>query len=157
MADPLSIAASVAGLVGLVGTVSKTVFQFFTSIIDAPDSARHLVSSLSALNLALGQIQQNLVNPDFVSETGDEDVKALMECLTNCTVVFSELEKKVTDSGLGSAHQGRLSRTWKSVEWSFMDDDLENMLKRVEAEKATLQLLTSAFTALVLYAVMVKN
>lgn len=149
MSDPLSIAASVASLVAFTGTVSKSVFQFVTSIKDAPDVARNLVRSLYTLNVALGQIQQNLLDPDFVTETDDKDVEALQQCLANCTAVFAQLQKRVEDCGLESQGQHLLRKTWESVKWSFTDDALEDILERVEVEKATLQLLISAFTAFV--------
>ena len=147
MSDPLSIAASVAGLLALTGTVSKSVFQFLTSIKDAPENARNLVRSLYTLSVAFGQIQQNLLDPDFVSETNDKDVEELQQCLANCTAVFTQLQKKVEDCGMGAQGQHLLRKTWESVKWSFTDDVLEDLLRRVEAEKATLQLLISAFTA----------
>ena len=149
MSDPLSVAAAVAGLVALTGTVSKSVFQFVTSIKDAPIVARNLVRSLYTLNVALGQIQQNLLNPDFVAETNDKDVEDLQQCLANCTAVFAQLQKRVEDCRLGSQGQHLPRKTWESVKWSFTDDALEDILERVEAQKATLQLLISAFTAFV--------
>lgn len=150
MADPLSVAASVAGLVALVGTVSKSGFQFFSSIKDAPDNAKNLVRSLYTLNVALGQIQQNLLDPDFVSETNDKDVEDLQQCLASCTAVFTQLQTKIEDCGLGTQGQHLPRKTWESIKWSFTDDALKDILRRVEAEKATLQLhelLISAFTA----------
>lgn len=150
MLDPLSIAASVAGAVALAGAVSKSVLQFCSSVQGAPDEARHLVASLYTLNIALAQIQQNLLDPSFVTEAGDADVKALGECLLSCTHVFMELERKVDDSGLGSEDNGLPQDTWERTKWLFTDDVLDSYLRRVEAEKATLQHLTSAFTALVL-------
>ena len=149
MSDPLSIASAVAGLLALTGTVSKSVLQFITSIKDAPEDARNLVRSLYTLNVALGQIQQNLLDPDFVSETNDKDVEELQQCLENCTAVFTQLQKKVEDCGMGAQGQHFLRKTWESVKWSFTDDVLEDLMRRIEAEKATLQLLISAFTAFV--------
>ena len=157
MSDPLSIAGSVASLVAFTGTVSKSVFQFVTSIKDAPDVARNLVRSLYTLNVALGQIQQNLLDPDFVAETNDKDVEDLQQCLANCTAVFAQLQKRVEDCGVGSQGQHLVQKTWESVKWPFTDDALEDILERVEAEKATLQLLISAFTAFVSKYILVPN
>lgn len=149
MSDPLSIAASVAGLAALTGTISKTVFQFLSSIKDAPEAAQQLARSLATLNIALGQIQQNLLDPDFVSETCDQHVEALQQCLIDCTFVFSQLQRKVEGCGLVLDSRSTLRSTWQSVKWSFTDDALDDLLKRVEAEKTTLQLLSTAFTGFV--------
>ena len=109
MSDPLSIAASVAGLLALTGTVSKSVFQFVTSIKDAPEDARTLVRSLYTLNVVFGQIQQNTLDPDFISETDDKDVEELQRCLANCTSLFTQLQKKV------EARTRHMSRQLKDI------------------------------------------
>jgi len=155
MSDPLSIAASVAGLLSLAGTASKSIFQFISSIADAPEQARHLTRELYALNVALGQVQGSLLDPRFSTENDDSsDISMLHECLASCTTVFSELENRLRNAGLteeslGSRSVGSFQRGWKSVKWSFTDDELRELLRRVEAEKATLGLINNAFTAYV--------
>jgi hypothetical protein len=155
MSDPLSIAASVAGLLSLAGTASKSIFQFISSIADAPEQARHLTRELYALNVALGQVQGSLLDPRFSTENDDSsDISMLHECLASCTTVFSELENRLRNAGLteeslGSRSVGSFQRGWKSVKWSFTDDELRELLRRVEAEKATLGLINNAFAAYV--------
>lgn len=146
MADPLSIAASVAGLVALAGTVSNKVFLFFSSIIDAPENARVLVSALYSLNVTLGQVQTNLLDSRFVADHDGEDFKALHVCLISCTAILSELEHKVHNSGFGEVTRGRATRLWDAAQWSYTDDELAEYLRRVEAEKSTLSIAIEAFT-----------
>ncbi|KAA8894015.1 hypothetical protein FN846DRAFT_457641 [Sphaerosporella brunnea] len=155
MSDPLSIAAAAAGLLGLAGTVSKSIFQFVASIVDAPEQAQNLARELAALNVAVAQMAGTLLDPKFASaiETGnDDDVIRLHACLHNSTAMFSDLEKRVNESGLAEQPSGSRSlsgivrRSWESVKWSFTDDDLREFLRRIEAEKVTLVVIHLAFT-----------
>ncbi|SLM40333.1 hypothetical protein LPUS_11089 [Lasallia pustulata] len=146
MTDPLSIAASVASLVAFAGAISKEVFQFFSSIKNAPENARVLVSALYSLNVTLGQVQTNLLDSRFVADHDGEDFKALNVCLVNCTAILSELERKVQKSGLGEATKARPTRLRDAVQWSYTDDEIAEYLRRVEAEKGTLSIALEAFT-----------
>jgi len=147
MSDPLSIAAGVAGIVALAGTVSKTFYQFFASIHDAPAMVRDLATALVTLNIALGQVQENLLNPRFVAAADDEHVASLQSCLVSCTALFSEVAAKVERSGLAANQINLAKKAWESVKWSFNEEEIANCLRRVEAEKSTLLLVVDVFAA----------
>ena len=99
MIDPLSIAASVAGIVALSGTVSKSFFQFFRSIYDAPSAVRDLASALYTLNIALAQVQGSLLDPKFVTVADDEQLNAIVACLASCKLVFESLNAELEKLG----------------------------------------------------------
>jgi len=147
MADPLSIAAGVAGLVALAGTVSKTFYQFFASIHDAPASVRDLATALVTLNIALGQVQENLLNPRFVADADDEYIASLQRSLEGCTALFSEVQTKVDRSGLSANQISTVKKAWESVKWSFQEEEIASCLRRVETEKSTLLLVVDVFAA----------
>lgn len=107
MSDPLSIAAGVAAL---AGTTSKSFYQFFRSIYDAPAIARDFTSALYKLNIALSQIQGSLLRPDFVSVTDDEQLEAIQNCLTSCTATFDIVRIRVEASGLTVNDQPALKK-----------------------------------------------
>jgi hypothetical protein len=106
MSDPLSVASGVAGLICLGGTVSKLFYSFFMSTIGAPSSARSLASALFSLNTSLGQVQEVLLNQEFVQQANDLDILALEQCLTRCAELFSGIEYTVKKSGLVEQGQG---------------------------------------------------
>ncbi len=147
MSYPLSIAAGVAGLVALAGTTSKCFYQFFRSIYNAPATARDLASALYTLKIALGQIQENLLNPRFVAVAEDDQIASLEACMTSCVTIFSDIQAKVNKSGLADAQQNPVKKTWESVRASYNEDDLRESLRRVEAEKTTLLLVVDIFSA----------
>lgn len=121
MADPLSIASSVAGLVATAGTVSKLFYQFFQSIHDASSTARDLARTLYTLNLALSQIQETLLDPDFVSVADDKQLEAIQESLASCTATFGTVEARVSGSGLTTTNQELIRKAWSSVQAWFTE------------------------------------
>ena len=107
MSDPLSIAAGVAAL---AGTTSKSFYEFFRSIHDAPAIARDFTSALYKLNIALSQIQRSLLRPDFLSVADDEQLETVQNCLTSCTATFDIVRIRVEASGLTVNDQPALKK-----------------------------------------------
>lgn len=145
--DPFSIAVGVAGIISIAGKASKSFYQFFRSIHDAPAAVRDLATALFSLNVALGQVQESLLNPQFVGRSDDEQVASLEACLRSCTAILSEVELKVERSGLAEDHIGLAKMAWESIKWSFNEDEINAYLRRVEAEKTTLLLTVDIFAA----------
>lgn len=147
MTDPLSVAAGVAGLVALAGSTSKVFYQFFHSIQDAPNAARGLASGLFSLNVVLSQVQEVLLSPDFVQQSEDHEAEALDGCLSRCTRLLRKIEKKVEKSGLTNDVEVIIRKTWASVRWSFNEDELTELRRQADEEKANLGIVLNAFTA----------
>ena len=156
-ADPLSVAASVAGLVALTGSISKSFYQLFHSIHDAPSSVRALATGLFSLNIALAQVQEVLLNPDFVHQSQDQEAEALGDCLTRCASLLTAIERRVQKSGLGDGDLKGLKKAWQSVKWSFNEDDLDKYHREIEEEKSNLTVILHSFTAYVLHLLHIHN
>lgn len=99
---------------------------------------------MSSLQIALGQVQNNLTDPKFHVEADDQDLHRLNGCLGSCTLVFEELRVKVVQSGLDAREDISLKRTWDQVKWSFTDNELAALYQRIEAEKSTLVIIQEA-------------
>jgi hypothetical protein len=147
MSDPLSVASGVAGLICLGSTAGKLFYSFFMSTIGAPSSARSLASALFSLNTSLGQVQEVLLDPNFIQHSNDQDVVALENCLTRCTGLFNGIESRVRKSGLAEQEQGKGKKAWESVKWVFKEGYMEETLRSIADEKSTLSLVLDTFTA----------
>ncbi len=148
MTDPFSIAAGVAALVALAGTTSKTFYQFFCSIYNAPEVARALATALYTLNIALSQLQQSLLDPEFVRGGVDEQITAIEDCLASCTAAFDTIRARIEASGLASNEQTFHKRWWEAVKASFNEEQMQDCLNRIEREKTTLILIVGVFSTL---------
>lgn len=149
MSDPLSVVSGVAGLICLGASTSKLFYSLFMSAVGAPSFARGLASALFSLNTSFGQVQEVLLDPNFVQQSNDKDVDALEGCLLRCTELFSSMDSKIRKTGLADASQSGPKRTWESIKKIYKEDELEEALRRITEEKATLVLILDAFTAYV--------
>lgn len=140
MADPLSIAASVAGLAATAGTASKGLYQFFQYIHDAPSVAKDLAHSLHILHLVLSQIQELLLDPDFVSATDNAQLETMYESLAGCVSAIDKVKIASERSGLASGDQRTIRKAWSSIKAWFNEDQMRECLDRIEREKSTLHM-----------------
>lgn len=142
MADPLSIAASVMGLLAVGTAVSKTVFQIVNDTRSAPFVIRSLSQELEGLCKGLGSLAAMLdggVLPSWQNFPAIE----LSELLGNIMEDFKSLqtilgEYRVTPS------DGVLRQRWKQLLWVFRESDVDDLKKSIEAYKATLGLTMTA-------------
>ena len=58
MTDPLSIAASIAGLLSLAGPILAEGYTYIASVRDSPNALKQLLSEISRLEAVLGQIDE---------------------------------------------------------------------------------------------------
>ena len=100
MADPLSIAASVAGLIAISAQIVGMAKELFGKVKDAPETIMQVREEVESMQPIFCQVQLllngsgsglNHANLTMVS------VHNLMATLTGCVIVYSKLEKKVNE------------------------------------------------------------
>jgi cell division control protein 24 len=139
MADPLSIAATIAGLVGTTTKISITVVGVTSAIADAPRAARMTLETAQEMEYALIAVQQLI---DSVASLPSER-KLLVRLdhiaivLTNCVFGLSELEALVCGDLVKNG--GLMNR----IRWAWGEKKILRLLSRVESQKTCLVLMTS--------------
>ena len=97
--DPLSVAASVVGLLGAAAKVTTFLYSCWSSIDNAPKLARSLAYEVSTTSGCLAQVQAFLLQPtdsqSLKSRTDLIMVEQVLVSLTDCVCVFSDLEKVI--------------------------------------------------------------
>jgi len=94
LAKPIPIADNICP------PVFKQVFQFI-----APASARRLVSAVSSLQIALGQVHNNLTDPKFHAEAGDQNIRRVDVCLGGFISIYDQIRVYVDQSQLGARQE----------------------------------------------------
>jgi cell division control protein 24 len=136
MADPLSVAASIAGLLSLAGQVYTTLDTFISNVHHAPSFANCIRievdsfrSSLNALHTLLSSWtapprRAALIPADFIVLT-----------FTDATLLFSEIEAEVLPlvqlDGFNFVARSR---------WTLKKTQLETLVSRLQWQKLTLVL-----------------
>jgi cell division control protein 24 len=116
MSDPLSIAASVAGLISLANEIGKIIASYVSSVKSAPDDAERLRTELTALSFGLEQMRKFLLQEEL--DASFDDTSFLASVLGFTSACIKELYKKLstlnpprTESpGLLIASNGRYAR-----------------------------------------------
>ncbi|KAI8712442.1 hypothetical protein NCS52_01342400 [Fusarium sp. LHS14.1] len=135
MADPLSIAASVVGLVAAAGKVYGVLSNFVFTAADAPSSAASVLETVEQMKLTLSSVQSLI---DSI-ETLDPSRKALIQLdhlsivITHSVLTISELESLVCPKD-GLMHRLR---------WAWSEKKVLGLLPRLESQKSSLSLMVA--------------
>ena len=95
--DPISAVASIVGLVGAAAKVSECLFKFIRHVKHAPKLASSVPQEVSYISACLGQLQSLLMDGKAASRSHENllMVEQIIAALSNCVLIFSELEEMV--------------------------------------------------------------
>jgi hypothetical protein len=133
MADPLSIAASVAGLLATATKIYSVLSDFISTVVDAPNSARSTLTAVEEMKLALESVKQLI---DTVSSLPSKR-KAMIQLdhltitFSHCILTLSELESLVCFK------DGFMRR----LKWAWEEKKVLRLLPHLESQKASLLLM----------------
>ncbi|RPB12429.1 hypothetical protein P167DRAFT_574486 [Morchella conica CCBAS932] len=145
MADPLSLAASVAGLIALASQLSTLVCDAISRARSASSDITSLGSELSALCVALANLQ-TAINLDDLSNNPRFPRDDLSNVLNYIMKDFILL-RSVVSKTIGDPAESVLTRWRKRVNWVFSKAEVEGLRTKLEAYKTTL-LITITTTSL---------
>ena len=143
MADSLSIAASIVGLLTAALQVSQVLNDTIKKARHAPDDCKRLKGEVDEIRNMLGQLQLFIlrVNHASRSRTSLLMVDQVVAILSSCVLTFSDLQ--VFAEGLQSeAAMGILER----VRWMSKETELKAMLSRLDKHKSSLSLMLIILT-----------
>ncbi|KAE9576694.1 hypothetical protein CGMCC3_g7289 [Colletotrichum fructicola] len=135
MADPLSIAASIAGLLAAAGKVYTVVSGFIDSTANAPQSAAATLEAVGEIKLALSSVQSMIDSLHHLSASrkGLIQLEHLAIIITNAVFTLSKLESLVCQK---DGFRYRLRSVWN-------EKRVLSLLPRLESQKASLTLIVS--------------
>ena len=137
MADPLSIAAGVIGVLTAAAQISSLLVGFSKSTKNAPAQARQILVEVNETSGILSHLQSFLIGNEFsdVSRTSLLQVDHIVTIVSGCVMTFSELEKLVDD--LRSEDMNILDR----MRWVRKEGEIAALIQRLQNHKASLSLM----------------
>ncbi|KAI3318244.1 P-loop containing nucleoside triphosphate hydrolase protein [Xylariaceae sp. AK1471] len=137
MADPLSIAASVAGLIALSGSIYKIIGDFVERAANPPQSAHTLLLSVSEMRMVLNSVSDLVDN--FLKYPPKRRALVRLDhliiCLTQTVLSFSELERFV---------KPWITRTqqslWQRWKLNGQDERISRFNTKLQEHKASISL-----------------
>jgi len=100
MSDPLSIAASVAGLITISAQIAAIAKELFDKVKDAPETMMRVREEVEGMQPIFCQVQLFLIGTGSGLNRGNLTmitVHNLMATLTGSVIVYTRLEKKVNE------------------------------------------------------------
>jgi len=141
MADPLSIAASVVGLLATTGKICAALSGFISGVVAAPQSAHDTLATAEEVRVALEMVKGLIDTISALPSRRKALVRLDLIAITfsNCVLTLSELESLVCFKD-GMMHR---------LKWVWGENKVLRLLPRLESQKASLTLMV---TTLVWYA-----
>lgn len=141
--DPLSVLASVTGILAVAAKITFVVTGFIAKLKDAPASTHNVVKEISDLSLCLKQLAPFVKGSKHADRSREEvvSVEQVVVLSTSLVLSMSELEKTIDSIGLG-VHSSPVARS----RWVKEEERLDMMLARIRAAKSSLNLILTIFT-----------
>ncbi|KAJ5816525.1 hypothetical protein N7447_008758 [Penicillium robsamsonii] len=138
--DPLSVAASLAGLI----TISTQIVNIIYTIKSKNNKELHSLSrEIHAVRGILSQIHQIVQFQSTKLAKNSEWLDALGATLDDCGDTYLQLQKSLQ----ALVSSSRLEALKKKVKWTFKEKDIQDSLRKVESYKLSLDLLLSVQTS----------
>ena len=138
MAEPLSISASIAGLVTLTDAVFRRTFNYVKAVKGAPNELSALLTAMGALSGILHNL--SLIACQLEGELFESTIQAshIHLCLQTVDKVKSILDR------FDSSKEGHSMKTMKRLKWPFSGAEVKDLCTEIEGHKTTLSLALTA-------------
>lgn len=135
--DPLSIAASIAGLLTIAGATAAKLESLFNDFRSRPATLVAISQEISALCLVLGQLESQLHGPNSTGSGTKRNEKTLLAVLDLCMRTFRQIDAQISE--LQSRFQkGSLSKAFAFISYPSRMKEISALRDDLEKFKATL-------------------
>ena len=141
--EPISIIASITGVLLGAAQITKVVSDFIEKEKDAPKSAQSVVLELSDLSLCLSQLAP-FIKGTRHAERGRQaciSIEQVVILSTSLALSISELEELVDALKLR-----QLISKLAKIRWVMNEGKINRLLSRLRASKSSLNLVLTIFT-----------
>lgn len=148
MADPFSIAASVAGLVTLADLVFGRVVKYTKSAKGAPREVGDLLQEVKEFSNILHQLslvtrELEEPSPDDASDSTPSPFLKL-HYIHDCQKILNQLERGLVDTNNSLQASSRLTKASARLKWPFSASDTKEMVQTIQRHKQTITAALSA-------------
>ncbi|KAF4453712.1 hypothetical protein F53441_3721 [Fusarium austroafricanum] len=141
MADPLSLAASIAGLISLADLVFKHTYKFVRAAKDAKDEIKSLVDEINNLASVLRRLEA--LTSDLEDEGEAFDPTLRNHYLNHCYKTFTRIETRIKKAG-DSFKKSKLDGIVRQLKWPFSLSETKELLAELSRHKETISVALAA-------------
>ena len=140
MADPLSISASIAGLIALADSVFRRTFNYIKSVKEAPKEIAALSSEIGALYGILNHV--HLIACQLEGERFDSAIQ--VHYIHSCYQTFEKVRTMLDKYDTLNGDRRSVDAMKRRLTWPFTVPEAKSLIAEVERHKATLGLALTA-------------
>ena len=136
MTDPLSISASISGLVTLADIVFGRIYEYVKAVKKAP-------KEIAALSAEIGALYGVLSNLHLVSrqlEHDHSDSTTRIHHIHSCYQTLDHVKSILDRDENSSSHGERLESLKRRLRWPFTSSEFKELIAEIERHKTTLGL-----------------
>ena len=144
MSDPLSVAASIVGILAASGKLYELTTSFVSTAKDAPKSLVAFCLETTEMQGAITRLQHLLKNSSSVPSQLLDLVQLdhLVASLTDTVNVYSDLDELITPFLINNG--GKLSFI-ASAKWTLVEPDCKVLVDRLQRRKTSIILMLNIF------------
>jgi hypothetical protein len=139
MGDPLSVAASVAGLITIAETVIRNGYQYVRDAEGAGSQIATLILEITNLFGVLHSLR--LVACRFEGEDFDSTMQ--IHHIQSCYEILDKIQKQL-DKADPAKSRNRLDAARRKLQWPLSSSETKSLIAEVERHKSTLSLALNA-------------
>ncbi|RGP60303.1 hypothetical protein FLONG3_10911, partial [Fusarium longipes] len=144
MADPLSLAASIAGIMSLADTVFGYTFRYGRAVSSAKEEVQQLSEEINSFSVVLRRL--HALAHVLESEGQEFDHALRAEHLSQCQRTFEKIEKRLKKAGGDFHGQSKLKVVARQLKWPYSMSETKELLTDISRHKNTISLAASADT-----------
>lgn len=139
--DPLSLSASIAGIISLADVVFRTVYKFGRQVKDAKSSVQSIADEINGLISVLRTLEALALDLESEKDTFDPTLSAYH--LYQIKTVVDKIDAK-TKKKIEKFNGSRLDGVTAQLKWPFSASETKELLDQLSSLKATITLALSA-------------
>jgi hypothetical protein len=152
MTDPVSITASIAGLIGLSGQIIAALNNLYAlgkSARNAPEPISLLMAEMQEMNVICCQVQFLISSADKQpnhSRLTMISIEHLVATLSGCVLVYSTLDKYLSEVQGITDPKGKANTklVWERIRWAaWKESEVATVLGDLQRHKLSLNLMLS--------------
>lgn len=144
MADPLSMAASIAGLISLADTLFRQTYKFGRTATGAKKEIQALATEINSFSGILRNLEA--LADELEAEGQAFEPAFQVDHLIECRKIFENIERKVTKAIDSFNNRSRWEGVSRQLKWPFSASDTRDLLQQLSRCKDSITLATSADT-----------
>lgn len=146
MSDPISLSASIAGLVTLVDLLFNRTLRYAKLAKGAKEDIKSLCDGLQNLSEVLHSLALRTSRLDAEGETRDAPSQYRPHIVQSCNQLLRIIRIKLEKHDPSEAGLSRTQSTLRQLKWPFSASDVKELVEKIEQHKSTLNLALSADT-----------